>query len=123
ATLTSRLRSIADPSQSSNQERLETWRFGLSAVERYPVLGTGVGNFFSAIGDNRHSGYAHDAYLDVWAETGPAGLIGLLLLLGSAWGIAGRIYQEAREPILRTFGLAALGTLGWLTILFVFDDM
>jgi O-antigen ligase len=123
ATVASRFYSIFDLNERSNMERLLTWREGVDIVERYPILGTGVGNFFSGIGAPGPGAYSHNAYLDVWAETGPVGLIGFLLLLGWAWWSAARVFIDAREPILRGFGLAALGTLSWLTVLFVFDDM
>jgi O-antigen ligase len=118
----SRFFSIFNLAERSNAERLETWRKGVDAVEEFPILGTGVGNFFTAIGAGPGA-YTHNAYLDVWAETGPLGLIGFLLLLVWAWVTAARVFVEAREPRLRGFGLAALGTLGWLTALFIFDDM
>jgi O-antigen ligase len=121
STLATRLFSIIDRKERSNLERLEAWSDGLYVVEHYPVLGTGVGNFFTAL-DRETGFYAHNAYLNVWAETGPLGIIGLLLLLGWAWWSAARIFAEARDPTLRIFGLASLGTMSWLTVLFIFDD-
>jgi O-antigen ligase len=123
AYITSRFLSIFDLTETSTVARFATWREGVDAVERFPFLGTGVGNFFTAISAPGPGAYTHNAYLDVWAETGPVGLIGFLLLLVWAWRSAARIFVEAREPILRGFGLAALGSLSWLCVLFVFDDM
>jgi O-antigen ligase len=121
STMATRLFSILDLKERSNLERLEAWSDGLYVVEHYPVLGTGVGNFFTAL-DRETGFYAHNAYLNVWAETGPLGILGLLLILAWGWWTAARVFSDARENTLRTFGLAALGTMSWLTVLFVFDD-
>jgi O-antigen ligase len=121
SALAQRLFSILDLKERSNIERLTAWSNGLEVIERFPILGAGVGNFFAVLG--RETGfYAHNAYLNVWAETGPVGLLGLLLLLGWAWWTAGWIFVQAHDVTLRAFGLAALGTMSWLTVLFVFDD-
>jgi O-antigen ligase len=123
AAVAARFVSIFDLQETSNQARLQSWSEGFDAIDRFPLLGTGVGNFFSAIGMAGPGAYTHNAFLDVWAKTGPVGLVGFVLLLAWAWWTAARIFVEAREPVLRGLGLAALGTLSWWTVLFVFDDM
>jgi O-antigen ligase len=116
-----RAQSIGDQSDSSNRHRIETWSRALLLAEEHPVLGTGLGNYGSAIGEHRGA-YSHNTYLDVLVETGPLGLLGLLVLLGWAASAARRVAHAAPHPGLQAFGLGALGSLVALAVIFFFDD-
>ncbi|HQJ15241.1 MAG TPA: O-antigen ligase family protein [Candidatus Omnitrophota bacterium] len=55
--------------------RLEYWRETLSVIREHPLLGTGIGNMRL-----RSSIYSHNAFLQLWAETGILGLGGFIWL-------------------------------------------
>ncbi len=50
--------------------RLSYWREALGLIKMHPFIGIGPGNF-----DLIHSRYAHNSYLQIWAETGIFSLI------------------------------------------------
>jgi len=56
--------------------RLNYWRDTLSIIKLQPWTGVGPGNFNLA-----QSRYAHNSYLQLWAETGMLGLISFLWLI------------------------------------------
>src|SRR5262249_58788394 len=121
AAVVDRLRSIGDRSDESNMARFDTWLSALALAEEHPIVGAGLGNYATAVGD-LHGTYSHSTYLDVLAETGPVGLLGLMLLL--AWAAAGawQVACQARRPELQAFGLGALGSVVALAAIFFFDD-
>lgn len=121
AAVVDRLRSFGDPGDVSSLARFETWRTALVLAEERPLLGAGLGNYGSAAGERRGT-YSHNTYLDLLVETGPLGLLGLLLLL--AWAATGawHVAYRGQTPELRAFGLGALGAVAALALIFFFDD-
>ena len=127
ASVTSRLASVADfvnvtdvrginisDANFALVERLAHWQAAASMAETHPWLGVGIGNYAAAYPAVRllnwpnALGHAHNIYLNVLAETGPAGLAAYVLLW--AWVIALTI-----RVLNRTVGLErglALGLLG-----------
>lgn len=82
---------------SSGNQRWLIWRDALGIFWKYPLTGTGIGNFASAFAEfystglryddvNRYIDNAHNNYLQVLFTMGIAGLASHLLLLGSAAG-------------------------------------
>ncbi|MCM8779666.1 MAG: O-antigen ligase family protein [Candidatus Omnitrophica bacterium] len=53
----------------SVSERISYWKDAWKIILQYPLSGVGIGNFSLA-----HSRYAHNSYLQLWAETGIFGL-------------------------------------------------
>ena len=76
---------------NSNQFRRLTWKSTARMALANPLLGTGVGKFKFAHPRYAIAGFtemAHQSYLQVAAETGVFGLVGLLLaLLGAALAV------------------------------------
>jgi O-antigen ligase len=70
--------------------RLDIFLVGLQVIKHHPVVGAGLNNFTVAY--TRFAGYApvfrgfgraaHNAYLQVWGETG---IVGLCLFLAAIW--------------------------------------
>jgi putative inorganic carbon (HCO3(-)) transporter len=57
--------------------RINYWRETLEIIKGSPLTGVGLGNF-----NLPQSRYAHNSYLQLWAETGILGLISFLWLIG-----------------------------------------
>jgi putative inorganic carbon (HCO3(-)) transporter len=55
----------------STEMRMNYWRDTLDTIKAHPLTGVGLGNFNLA-----HSRYAHNTYLQIWAEMGLLGIIG-----------------------------------------------
>jgi len=56
--------------------RLNYWQESLAIIKTHPFVGIGLGNF-----NLPSSRYAHNAYLQIWAETGILGLCSLIWLV------------------------------------------
>jgi putative inorganic carbon (HCO3(-)) transporter len=56
--------------------RLNYWRDTIQIIKAFLVAGVGLGNFNLA-----YSRYAHNSYLQIWAETGLLGIISILWLI------------------------------------------
>jgi O-antigen ligase len=81
----------ADETGSAQQRRLVLQRAALVAV-RHSVIGVGMGNFHHY---SDHELVAHNAYLEVWAELGMAGLIAYLALIAAP-------FRSLRDVELKT---------------------
>ena len=58
--------------------RLNYWQESLSVIKAHPFVGVGLGNF-----NLQNSRYAHNAYLQIWAEMGVLGLFSLIWIITS----------------------------------------
>lgn len=58
--------------------RLAYWQETIQLIKSHPFIGIGPGNF-----DLPHSRYAHNSYLQLWAETGIFGLLAFIWLIFS----------------------------------------
>jgi O-antigen ligase len=121
AAVVDRLLSIGDRGDISNLNRLQTWTTALVLAERDPILGSGLGNYASGLGERRGV-YSHNTYLDLLVETGPLGLLGLLTLLGWGAGSAWAVARRASTERLRAAGVGCVGAIAGLAVIFFFDD-
>jgi putative inorganic carbon (hco3(-)) transporter len=62
---------------SSLLNRIAYWRDSLALIKLHPFTGIGPGNFNLPL-----SRYAHNIFLQIWAETGVIGLISFIWLIG-----------------------------------------
>ncbi len=102
------------------------WRMFLD----HPLLGVGIGNYAAAYPHYQLAevwgpplGHAHNYYVNAAAEAGVPGLLAFLLLLGSGFWIAARLYRQARDPLASTLALGTLGVLATVAIHSFFDDI
>lgn len=85
----------------STEAHQATWRFGLQMALEHPIVGIGVGEFWSAtsknnvLNDNIGS-LAHNTFIEVAAELGLLGLAMLLGILVSTWRLLGKLLRQAR---------------------------
>jgi len=69
----------------SNNERLTIIHSAWGMIKEHPLLGKGIGTFmdYSSLYANHVGGfYAHNCYLQIWAESGIFSLIAFILLAG-----------------------------------------
>jgi len=69
-----------------DSDRFKYWLAAWKMVSEHPLIGMGVGTFmanFSKYEPHAHIAYAHNCYLQIWAETGIFSLISLLVFISS----------------------------------------
>jgi O-antigen ligase len=70
--------------------RINYWKDTLSIIKAYPLTGVGLGNF-----NLIQSRYAHNSYLQIWAEMGLAGIASIVWLTAA-------VFKEAIIGIKKT---------------------
>lgn len=95
--------------------RINYWEDALEIIRGSPLAGVGMGNFNLAL-----SRYAHNSYLQIWAEMGIFGLIGLLWIsLDTLKNLFLKIKNSSGKNIL--WGLAAANVVFLANNLYSFD--
>lgn len=98
----------------ANSERLAHWVAGLLMFRDHPLLGVGIGNYATAYPRYAQGifviplGHAHNYYINMAAEAGIVGLIGLLAFLTAVFVSGGRAlrginkrYRQAAEKLAK----------------------
>lgn len=132
-------RTITDPTNVSNLERVNRWYAGYRMFREHPVTGIGFGTYPEnylhyrriPLGTDQ-SGMrmgVHSEYLRVLAETGVVGALTAALSLGALAGIAVRAIRRSVDPMLRTIAIGLTGGLltylahGFLNNFLEFDKL
>ena len=71
--------------EQGDADRLIVWGAALRMISEHPFLGKGLGTFMDHFGNytrNLYIQYAHNCYLQIWAETGIFSLAGFLMFAG-----------------------------------------
>jgi O-antigen ligase len=134
--LRERLRSVTDPAQATNAQRLVLWRAGLDLVREHPVTGVGDRNLAPltpalAMAPGAvptvHVRHLHQNFLMLAAIWGVPGLVfGTWFLLGMGWRL-GRRWRELRvegaraPPARRIWALGGLGVWAGVIVSGFFD--
>jgi putative inorganic carbon (hco3(-)) transporter len=102
---------------NSTATRLSLWSNAMEVFQQNACWGVGF-NTYEYLRLNRRtdggSGYyadTHNYFVKVLVETGIAGLLIVLWLLGRAFGEGYRLFRYARDPFFKSLGL---GMIGWL---------
>ena len=74
--------------QNSITQRINYWRTAISIIKDHPILGVGPGNFQEVflkykVGLSTNTRYAHNIFLQMWAEAGILGFAGIVFLITS----------------------------------------
>lgn len=119
--LTKTTKTITDPTNVSNLERVNRWYAGYRMFREHPVTGIGFGTYPENYRHYRRvplgtdqSGMrmgVHSEYLRVLAETGLVGAVVAALSLGVLAGIATRAIRRSVDPLLRTMAIGLTGGL------------
>lgn len=94
-----RLLSSFDLSDNSNAGRLVIWQEAVDIILDHPVTGVGLGNYALAVRPEagyRDPIYAHNLYLDIYAEMGLGAIVVWIVLLGSVGFV---LWKRARESV------------------------
>ena len=84
--------------------RMSYWQGAWSIIKAHPIAGVGLGNFNFAT-----SRYAHNSYLQIWAEAGVLGIIGFLVMIFTIIRIGLLNIKQAKDSaILRGLILALI---------------
>lgn len=107
----------------NDADRFKMWQTAFRMIKENPFLGKGVGTFmeyFAKYKPNLYVQYAHNCFLQIWAETGIFSLISFLLFLGLAFYRGIRKFTKKNDFIL--LGLIS-GMLGFLVHSFFDTDI
>jgi len=95
-------------------DRLIVWRTAFRMIRENPFLGKGIGTFmdyFSKYMPDLLTQYAHNCYLQIWAETGIFSLLSFLLFIGTILLKGIKIFRKGRNSLV--LGLVC-GIMGFL---------
>ncbi len=106
----SRIISIVDVSETSNNLRIEIWKKSLESVVKNPLFGVGIGNFPVVLSQDisalKAGASAHNLYLNILAETGIFSLFLFMaicvLILKYSW----EVFQNADDEKTKIYGYA-----------------
>lgn len=123
-SLTQRLTTSLNPTEGSNQERLQNWEEASAVIQARPFTGAGIGNYSLVImpsAEYRDPIYAHNLYLDIAAETGIFnGMLFIVLLLSAIWsfveGGKGAIFYLGGPARIAAPARNAVSTAGWQSV-------
>lgn len=100
---------------TGDSNRFRYWLAALKMIKDHPFIGTGIGTFmanFPAYLPRITVSYAHNCYLQMWAETGIFSLFGFLAFICSIFYLSVKKFILSRDFFL--LGLLA-GVTGFLT--------
>jgi O-antigen ligase len=97
-----------------SSERGDIWKLAMQMISENPFLGKGIGTFMdyaSAYSAGKYIRYAHNSYLQIWAETGLFALMSFLIFVFSLFREAIRISHKVPDPILTALLVGLFGYL------------
>jgi putative inorganic carbon (HCO3(-)) transporter len=85
--------------------RLNYWKDAFMIIKASPLFGVGLGNF-----NLIHSRYAHNSYLQIWAEMGLLGIISILWLVATMFKCALQNIKDSphKKQIIRVLAAAVV---------------
>lgn len=83
--------------------RISYWQGALEVIKAHPIAGVGLGNFGLAT-----SRYAHNSYLQIWAEAGVLGIMGFSAVVFSIIKIGYLKIKQANNSLIPRGLMAAL---------------
>lgn len=87
--------------------RLNYWKETLGVIKGYPLTGVGLGNFYIS-----SSLFAHNSFLQIWAEMGILGIASFFLLIGKVLAKAFRTIKKSGYK--KEVGLLLIANLTFL---------
>lgn len=114
---------------TSMQDRYYMWRIGWKIFLEHPIIGNGFNTFFVKFKEfreekeykNKKGSYAHNAYLQIAADTGIIGLAAFLFLIGRVFISAFGYIRKKEDLFCRTFAMGLGAGLSAFLIHSFFD--
>jgi putative inorganic carbon (HCO3(-)) transporter len=104
-------------------DRFLYWDGALKMIKENPFLGKGLGTYMRYVSNyvpRLHIHYAHNCFLQIWAETGIFALLSFLLFVGSVLYRAIRVFRRSvfrRQPLKdKSSGMVSLGENPYLLL-------
>lgn len=94
--------------EGSNKGRLDMWDKAREVIMDHPIIGVGIGNYpleIKPAANYREPIYAHNAYLDIAAETG---IFNALIFIGILFAAIRSFLKKSGENIIFSAGAASL---------------
>lgn len=115
--LVSRLASIFDTEEVSNQGRIYIWKESLKSIAKNPLLGVGIGNFPTVLKQNiemaRAGSSAHNLFLQILSEMGIFAFAVFLLFVYEIYKKTQALFQN-KDSLLKFFGYFSVLYLAWI---------
>jgi len=106
----SRVISIIDASETSNNLRLEIWKKSLVSAVKNPLLGVGIGNFPVILKENisalKAGASAHNLYLNILAETGILSLFAFIMICALILKYGWEIFIKSEDKKIKIYSYA-----------------
>jgi O-antigen ligase len=111
-----RIEAVFSGEDATGSGRTEIWSVGIGALERFGILGAGLGNFPAVYGREVLSGRvsmgAHNTYLSIWVELGIVGLVLMFAAVTSHLsGVHRSMATAGNDVVLCAVEAASLGIL------------
>jgi len=91
--------------------RFELWAISWRMIKEHPLLGNGVGTFmawFRNFSATRSISYAHNCFLQIWAEAGLISLVLFYLFIIKTLWEGFLFYKKTKDPVLAILVCAIL---------------
>lgn len=105
----------------SAEARITIWHDALRVFNEDPIFGTGF-NTYAYMRRVEEYTDTHNYYLKILLETGLAGLLIFLWLLGVACKMSWRLFQVAKDPIMSALGCGLFAMLICVLVVNFFGD-
>lgn len=101
-------------SSTGDNDRFRYWLVAWKMINEHPFLGIGVGTFmanFSKYIKDYNASYAHNCYLQIWAETGIFSLISFMVFIVSLIYLSIKKFFASKDFLLLGLLTGAVGFL------------
>ncbi|MBI2064173.1 MAG: O-antigen ligase family protein [Candidatus Yanofskybacteria bacterium] len=122
----SRIRSIIDFGETSNNQRIAIWKETVESIKDKPFLGVGIGNFPVVLGQDlflaKAGSSAHNLYLQIAAEMGVAALAAAIWFLVVLLNKTFHNFVREKDQVIAVYNGASLLTIPWV-LMYSFTDV
>ena len=121
-----RIRTITNPEDTSSETRLALYQTVLPILKDYWFTGLGLGNetllrvsrnYYSFIDNGSIPSHSHNLYLQIWLETGIAGILSFLAFIGATVKKSIRTICSSKDSYINNVLIAGLASLSGIFVI------